>query len=377
MNSDSVIEFLGCVPLLQRLPSSSLRKIASVVNVKHYVREGEAAADGIYFVWDGEAEVCGSFHADEENRPEFHLKQYDYFGHGIASSTQPADVIALSKLTCLLLPKEHTNLLESRSIWSANETHEKFSHVERILHLNPIEVNIFQGITLPDAPRFGKVFGGQFIGQALAAASKTVDCLKIVHSLHAYFLLIGDLNRASTYLICRRGPRPPKIKKTEFFFLAAAPAHAGATGSSVWHCCVLQQPPLCRGNFDVGGDTMMNPRPMRPWVEGEQFCDEAANETEANSSRGDDLDADDTMGKIISNLIFSFPICYIIFVFNFQLPYFELNFRPSDTKRRFLVEKILFLVLHVKWSPKFQGHAFMHVEAKTKSMQFLLARCSS
>lgn len=35
--------------------------------------------------------------------------------------------------------------------------------------------------------------------QALAAASKTVDCLKIVHSLHAYFLLIGDFN--SKYII--------------------------------------------------------------------------------------------------------------------------------------------------------------------------------
>lgn len=35
--------------------------------------------------------------------------------------------------------------------------------------------------------------------QALAAASKTVDCLKIVHSLHAYFLLLGDFN--STYHI--------------------------------------------------------------------------------------------------------------------------------------------------------------------------------
>ncbi|CAA2997336.1 Hypothetical predicted protein [Olea europaea subsp. europaea] len=41
---------------------------------------------------------------------------------------------------------------------------------------------------------------------------------------------------------------------------------------------------------------MMNSRPMTPWVEGEQFCDEAANETKADSSRGDDLDADDAMG---------------------------------------------------------------------------------
>ncbi|KAK6142814.1 hypothetical protein DH2020_023162 [Rehmannia glutinosa] len=205
MNSELVIEFLGCVPLLQRLPSSSLKRIAQLVSVKRYdqgdyvVREGEIA-DGIYFIWEGEAEVSGSFYADDGNRPEFQLKQFDFFGHGLdalagmTSSTQPADVIALSKLTCLVLPKEHTNLLKPKSIWSADETQEKRPLVERILHLDPVDVNIFQGITLPDAPKFGKVFGGQFVGQALAAACKTVDCLKIVHSLHAYFLLVGDFD---------------------------------------------------------------------------------------------------------------------------------------------------------------------------------------
>lgn len=30
--------------------------------------------------------------------------------------------------------------------------------------------------------------------QAMAAASKTVDCLKLVHSIHAYFLLVGDVD---------------------------------------------------------------------------------------------------------------------------------------------------------------------------------------
>ncbi|XP_057805634.1 acyl-CoA hydrolase 2 isoform X2 [Salvia miltiorrhiza] len=208
MNPDLVIEFLGCVPLLQTLPSSSLKKIAEVVAVKRYdqgdyvVREGEVA-DGIYFVWEGEAEVCGSFHSDDQNHADYHLKRYDFFGHGMTSSNQSANVLALSKLTCLVLPNDQLYLLKSKSIWSADDTQEKRPLIEQILQLDPIEVNIFQGITLPDAPKFGKVFGGQFLGQALAAACKTVDCLKIVHSLHAYFLLLGDFNIPIIYEVHR------------------------------------------------------------------------------------------------------------------------------------------------------------------------------
>lgn len=61
----------------------------------------------------------------------------------------------------------------------------------RLLDLEAIEVNIFRGVS-PDESR-QRVFGGQVAGQALVAASRTVDDpARQVHSLHAYFLRPGD-----------------------------------------------------------------------------------------------------------------------------------------------------------------------------------------
>jgi acyl-CoA thioesterase-2 len=58
-----------------------------------------------------------------------------------------------------------------------------------ILDLEPLEVNLFRG----RSPQVGwqRVFGGQVIGQALVAATRTVEGLP-PHSMHAYFLLAGD-----------------------------------------------------------------------------------------------------------------------------------------------------------------------------------------
>src|SRR5262245_2916226 len=58
-----------------------------------------------------------------------------------------------------------------------------------ILDLETLEVNLFRG----RSPQVGwqRVFGGQVIGQALVAATRTVAG-RPPHSLHAYFLLAGD-----------------------------------------------------------------------------------------------------------------------------------------------------------------------------------------
>ncbi len=65
------------------------------------------------------------------------------------------------------------------------------SNLIQLLDLEAIEVNIFRGVQ-PNEER-QRVFGGQVAGQALVAASRTVDELgRHVHSLHAYFLRPGD-----------------------------------------------------------------------------------------------------------------------------------------------------------------------------------------
>ena len=61
----------------------------------------------------------------------------------------------------------------------------------RLLELERLEMNLFRG----ESRDIGspQVFGGQVLGQALMAACGTVEG-RSVHSLHAYFLRLGDCN---------------------------------------------------------------------------------------------------------------------------------------------------------------------------------------
>jgi len=49
----------------------------------------------------------------------------------------------------------------------------------------------------------GRVFGGQQLGQALVAASNTVDPDRFIHSMHGYFLRSGDMDLPITYSVDR------------------------------------------------------------------------------------------------------------------------------------------------------------------------------
>jgi acyl-CoA thioesterase II len=60
----------------------------------------------------------------------------------------------------------------------------------RLMQPERIEENLFRGESRDLGS--GQVFGGQVLGQALAAAGRTVDSARAAHSLHAYFLRAGD-----------------------------------------------------------------------------------------------------------------------------------------------------------------------------------------
>jgi acyl-CoA thioesterase II len=70
-----------------------------------------------------------------------------------------------------------------------------------LLALERIEENLFRGQSQDLG--WGTVFGGQVLGQALSAATRTLPPERHVHSLHAYFLRPGDVRRPIVYDVDR------------------------------------------------------------------------------------------------------------------------------------------------------------------------------
>ncbi|GHE20829.1 acyl-CoA thioesterase [Halomonas urumqiensis] len=106
-----------------------------------------------------------------------------------------------------------------------------------LLALEPLEENLFRGASqdlgLP------QLFGGQVLGQALSAASQTVDPARQVHSLHGYFLRPGDPLRPVVYQVdaVRDGGsfttrRVTAIQKGRPIFFCSASFHVSEAGLS-------------------------------------------------------------------------------------------------------------------------------------------------
>ncbi len=106
-----------------------------------------------------------------------------------------------------------------------------------LLSLEKIEENIYRGQSQDLG--FGNVFGGQVLGQALSAASRTVPGEFNAHSLHGYFMRAGDASLPIVYTVDRLrdgrsfATRQVKaVQKGNAIFSMAASFHKGEAGFS-------------------------------------------------------------------------------------------------------------------------------------------------
>ena len=103
------------------------------------------------------------------------------------------------------------------------------------LKLEKIEENIYRGASQDLG--FGNVFGGQVLGQALSAASRTVDNDFTAHSLHGFFMRPGDATQPIVYTVdCIRDGRSfvtrrvVAVQKGRAIFSMASSFHRGDEG---------------------------------------------------------------------------------------------------------------------------------------------------
>ncbi|GLR17125.1 acyl-CoA thioesterase [Portibacter lacus] len=74
---------------------------------------------------------------------------------------------------------------------------ENVKELEALLNLEQIEVNIFRGQNFMSP--WKRVFGGQVLAQSVNAAYRTVPEDRFLHSMHAYFILAGDISMPIVY----------------------------------------------------------------------------------------------------------------------------------------------------------------------------------
>ncbi len=72
-----------------------------------------------------------------------------------------------------------------------------FDELRSVLELEKIEDNLYRGQSYRTP--WGRVFGGQVVAQSIHAAQLTTPDDRLMHSMHAYFLLAGDIDLPIVY----------------------------------------------------------------------------------------------------------------------------------------------------------------------------------
>lgn len=72
-----------------------------------------------------------------------------------------------------------------------------FDELRPVLELEKIEDNLYRGQSYRTP--WGRVFGGQVLAQSITAAQLTTPDERALHSMHAYFLLAGDIDLPIVY----------------------------------------------------------------------------------------------------------------------------------------------------------------------------------
>jgi len=88
----------------------------------------------------------------------------------------------------------------SKETASRQRDSEVLADLLQLMCLERLEENLFRGESRDIGSN--RVFGGQVLGQALSAATRTV-AERVVHSLHAYFLRAGDMEAPIVYEVDR------------------------------------------------------------------------------------------------------------------------------------------------------------------------------
>jgi acyl-CoA thioesterase-2 len=130
----------------------------------------------------------------------------------------------------------------------------RLADLQQQFELERLEVNLFRGQSRDTGSP--QVFGGQVLGQALKAASATIDDGRVCHSLHAYFLRRGDFTKPIVYSVDR---------SRDGGSFSARRVLAIQDGEQIFTCSASFQQPESGLDYQVAMPAVAPPEELKPF----------------------------------------------------------------------------------------------------------------